>query len=487
MAMLHWMRALAAHYERALEREPDAKLLLVTDIDGTILDMRAMVLAVLKEYDRAHRTKFFERAVRADVTVHENEVEALLERLRVPIGARASVMAFYLHERWSARALYEMHRPFHGVLEVIRWFQLQPRTTVALVTGRPEALRADTLRSLNAIGAPYRVEFASELLFMNPGDWEERVTDVKAAGVAHFRAQGYRPFAFIDNEPANLKAVGAEAANEDVLLLHANTIFESKRVRVPRGSVRGKEYRLDELIAGHSALPSRVQLVWHGVNDEENLRQLLASPVRWAEVDARLEPGQADVIVRGDSFDETPLADGERWLTLAQVLDAIRGSGRAIKIDLKGGPELAERVLELVREGLPDDALWFNARIDDLGEEGFRRLRAAHPGAIVQCPAEFVAPLVRAAPESAHRVLEMLRGWGIDRFSLSWEQPALRDVVGQIDRWGYDVNIYRVPDLESFLSAVLLLPKSVTSDFNFPKWRYYGRGPGKHRTFHEYR
>ena len=40
---------------------------------------------------------------------------------------------------------------------VIRWFQLQPRTRVALNTGRPESMRELTLGSLNALGALFRV------------------------------------------------------------------------------------------------------------------------------------------------------------------------------------------------------------------------------------------------------------------------------------------------------------------------------------------
>jgi len=55
-----------------------------------------------------------------------------------------------------------------------------------------------------------------------------------------------------------------------------------------------------------------------------------------------------------------------------------------------------------------------------------------------------------------------------------------------MDRWGLDVNIYGVYDLESFLKAVLLMPCSVTSDFNFPKWYYFGRGAGQAGTYYEY-
>ncbi len=42
------------------------------------------------------------------------------------------------------------------------------------------------------------------------------------------------------------------------------------------------------------------------------------------------------------------------------------------------------------------------------------------------------------------------------------------------------------PDLESFLEAVMLLPTSVTADFNFPKWRYFGQGSGENGGGYEY-
>ena len=50
----------------------------------------------------------------------------------------------------------------------------------------------------------------------------------------------------------------------------------------------------------------------------------------------------------------------------------------------------------------------------------------------------------------------------------------------------FEVNIYNVSDLESFLQAMILMPRSITSDFNFPKWHYYGRGSGKEGDHLEY-
>ena len=48
------------------------------------------------------------------------------------------------------------------------------------------------------------------------------------------------------------------------------------------------------------------------------------------------------------------------------------------------------------------------------------------------------------------------------------------------------MNLYAVPDHESFLQAMLLMPRSLTADFNFPEWNYYGRGSGERRRYHRY-
>jgi hypothetical protein len=72
----------------------------------------------------------------------------------------------------------------------------------------------------------------------------------------------------------------------------------------------------------------------------------------------------------------------------------------------------------------------------------------------------------------------MLRTWGITRLSLRWA-PSSRAVLDILEALGWEVNLYGVPDLEAFLDASLMLPASVTADFNFPEWRYYGKGSGQ--------
>jgi len=62
----------------------------------------------------------------------------------------------------------------------------------------------------------------------------------------------------------------------------------------------------------------------------------------------------------------------------------------------------------------------------------------------------------------------------------------MRDTIGELERRGWETNVYAVPDLQSFLEAAVLLPTSVTADFNFPAWRYFGRGSGQHGVVHSY-
>ena len=86
--MSNWMRRLHKQYEKLRAQYPEDKLLILFDIDGTILDMRCMMLYVLKAYDDEHGTEYFEQLRLADVTVHENQVETLLKSRNIPSNQR---------------------------------------------------------------------------------------------------------------------------------------------------------------------------------------------------------------------------------------------------------------------------------------------------------------------------------------------------------------------------------------------------------------
>lgn len=469
-----WMRILADHVASVRSAHPDDELAIVFDIDGTIVDARQLVVYVLLSYDREHGTNLFHGLTVADVVDHETQVDEILARFDLPDGVRRGVRAWYLVHVRDPEAVAASHRPYQGVLGVIRWFQLQPRTHVALNTGRPEAIRAVTLDSLNALGSLHRVRFEPELLFMNASD-DDAVEAAKVDGLRQLRGAGYRIVAVVDNEPAMLRAMVDADETGEVLFLHADTIFASRRLPIP-SMISGSAYGLAGLIDEHD-LRRRVTFVWHGVNDDHNLRQFLDSEIHWAEVDVRRDP-IGRLVLRHDSFVETPWTRDEPVLRLRDCLEVLRWTGRSVKLDLKEGDAVVDELLDLVfRFGFPDEELWFNATVPTLGPEGFELLRNTRARAIVQAPVDFLVPVLLASPELARPVLDAMRGWGVTRVSLDWRTPGARDVLDVIERFGWQVNLYGVPDLEAFLEATLLMPASVTADFNFPAWNYDGRGP----------
>ncbi len=314
----NWMKELALHYDATRRRYPDDTLMILFDIDGTIVDMRHLVLNVLQGYDRAHGTTYFGHLDISSITVHENRVEDLLGELMLPPETREDVLKWWSAKRWESQAMMDYHHPIEGAFEVIRWFQMQPGAVVGLNTGRPEKLRDVTLRSLNRLGEKHQVTFDSDLLHMNPGEWESDVAGSKVAGVVKFQRAGYRVFAMVDNEPANLAAVHEVAGCDVILPVHAHTIFESECRELPACSPSGSDYMLADL-AQEEDLPEDMQFVWHGINDRANLRQFLASEVEWGEVDVRTDPHLNDLVLYHDALGPHDESLDERLLTLTDV------------------------------------------------------------------------------------------------------------------------------------------------------------------------
>jgi hypothetical protein len=267
------------------------------------------------------------------------------------------------------------------------------------------------------------------------------------------------------------------------LLLHADTIFHSKRARLPAHTIGGNSYDLTELIS-ETSLPQHIQFVWQELNNADNLEQFLASDVYWGELDIRLNPETGrDLILRRDSFEKTPLQKNEAWLTLDYALDRMRYRNKGVLLDLKAGGQVTDRVLDLATTyGFNGLNLWFNGEVEILHERGFRKLAVTHPGAIIQCSVDFLAPLIVNRPEKAKMMLDMFTDWGINRFSVRWQTAQLRRFFDQMDEWGFEVNLDQVADLEAFLQAVLLSPHSITSHFNFSQWSGRKRADNGNQT-----
>lgn len=250
--MNHWMNKLAEHFEKFMTTYPKDKLLIVFDIDGTILDMRFMILYVLKSFDAELKTQHFEDLDYRDIDFHEDHVSSLLERLSIVDPDRTRILAAFEERLISATAFPHSQQPFHGVLDVVRWLQKQRNTFVGLNTGRPESLRTNTLNTLNAWGRLHGAVFRDELLYMRNSHSVEDIAYTKVAGIEYFKKRGFRIFAFVDNEPDNLMAVGKADPYGDILLLHADTIFKSNVDNVPTTAVKGKVYDLTKLAVERS-------------------------------------------------------------------------------------------------------------------------------------------------------------------------------------------------------------------------------------------
>ena len=191
----------------------------------------------------------------------------------------------------------------------------------------------------------------------------------------------------------------------------------------------------------------------------------LASDVHWGELSLWMDSLSDEFISLFGFFAEAAL----QRLEFSETLARLRIHEKGVRLDLKAGGRLIDRVLELVELcDFRDANLWFNGAIEVLQERGVRQLAVAHPGAVIECPVDFLAPLICTAPNKAKEVLNMFRNWGVNRFGISWQTPSLRQFFDQMDRWNFEVNIYDAPDLVAFLQAVLLLPWAITSHFNFP-------------------
>ena len=132
-----------------------------------------------------------------DIKIHENHIEKLLSKLKIFEDIRKNILDWYITNFWSPETIREFHKPFEGVMEVIRWFQMQHNTFVGLNTGRPESLRSHTLYSLNKMGKEYKVCFTNELLYMNqPSRWPAACLIKNETLVLNFQIASFRRCTF---------------------------------------------------------------------------------------------------------------------------------------------------------------------------------------------------------------------------------------------------------------------------------------------------
>jgi len=459
--MKDWMKTLSDHYETMRTRYPNDRLLILFDIDGTILDMRYKLFYLLKIYDLEHDTGYFSNLNISDLSFGEESLGQGLKGMKIPESAIREIQPWYQHNCWSVWSLIEANRPFPGVMEVIRWFQLQEKTFVGLNSSRAEVLREETLQSLNRLGQEFRVHFDDDLLKMRPSETSD-IAEEKVFGISSFRKKGYRVIAMIDNEPSNLDSIANNDESDEILLLHASMMFRGNGTEQQISPLQGNVYDITRLIPRRS-LPQHIEFVWNNINNENSLLNFLSSNVYWSDITA-----VASAFVNsGVSKNEHESSKIRLLSYLSTLLDHNKGIRIALPADAKRGGKL---IKSLKNYEIDSSRLWLTGRVDTLGESFFRLLRDTFPEARLECPIDFLIPVVMSATDKAEHILDIYMNWGIQRFSLSWKSEYIKRVYPSLEKRGFDIIINGVSSLQEFLQAVLLLPTAIVSDFNYPMW-----------------
>jgi FMN phosphatase YigB (HAD superfamily) len=462
--MTNWMRELSLHYEIIRNNYPDDKLLILFDIDGTILDMRYTIKAMLKSYDKQFNTAYFTNLEPGDIDFAEEDLEQALVRMGVEFRHIGQVLDWYCKNRWSNWVLNEAHIPFPGVLDVIRWLQLHRNTYVGLNTARIERLREQTLLSLNRLGKEYRVRFDNDLLLMNRTERKTEIAAAKVDAIRSCRQKGYRVVAVIDNEPDILDSIAQMEQADEILLLHARTLFNFRRTALPARAVNGNVYDLTELVRMQH-LPRHIQLVWSNIQDTIQMDGFLASNVQWGDI--------TDLVNRvyyankfGDTSD-TQLIDLSMY---EHMIGTMAEMQKGARLDLISEFIEVNGYLEVIsRFGFRPDQLWFRVNLDRFNGEDIRQLAAQFPGATIECQADFLTPLLLDADAKLDQLLARLELCGVNRFGVDWHTRKMKQMVEWLDDTGRNVALNNVCGYDAFLQAVLLGPRAIISDFSFPE------------------
>lgn len=246
--MRDWISMLVHHYENMRILHPGEDLMVLLDADGTILDLRAMVLYVLKDFDRVHHTPFFSGLTRDEIPEGIPDMEDILGALDVPHGIGRRVAVWYNECMWSPDAVSYASRAFSRVMGFVRCLQIQPGVHIGLAINQPLALRQAVVEGLGELGGMYHVEFSSDAVFVDdtcPDDAALRM--VRAC--SYYRARGFRILAVVDSAPEHdFCDTPVIETRGETLCLHADSVSAMRKVDIPLRALCGNGFDIGNLI-----------------------------------------------------------------------------------------------------------------------------------------------------------------------------------------------------------------------------------------------
>ncbi|MCB9148363.1 MAG: HAD family hydrolase [Caldilineaceae bacterium] len=460
-----WLKKLVDQYDRMrLENAHDQKILLL-DIDGTILDIRYAVYHLLRQYDRQHETDFFQNLNPAHIQSPLNSLPVLLKNRRIKRKDQRAVEEWVLEHLYTEVTIHQYCQLQEGIFDLIRWFQMQPNTRVALVTGRPETQRVATLLMLNTLGETYRVSFRTEWLFMRPTAWASSVAMYKVEAVQQLQGRGFQIMAMIDSEPENLAAIDAADEIKPFLLMHTDTLRFSDPLLLPRHASIGHEFNVHALITMRD-LPRQVQLVWSGIRGRDDLLAYLMSDIEWVELNIYANPVNDHLLLNIPAARYAGAQPSTQDLNLDDTLNMLKMLDKSVKFKLNIEGRAIMRLLEAIaRYQFPQHKICFDLLLDSVGPKGVQQITSAYPDAVLQT---HIGPhlSIQRNPVELKSQLKMAESWGVSRFALSYCQQGFRQTFIELSNNGFDLCIDGINNRKKFIDAILLEPSSITGDFH---------------------
>ncbi|QDU68710.1 hypothetical protein [Engelhardtia mirabilis] len=330
------------------------------------------------------------------------------------------------------------------LIETWRWFQNQPGSGAAISVDRCEGGRDEALGRLRALSAPHQVRIPGDLFGF--GDLD----------LNHWRGAGWRPAVVVDarSDAVDRSETLAGDRSAEVAVVAAPDLAVANPTATVRAGVVHPAGA--EAAEGSEPRPAPPEVTWRGVGTREDLDAFLGSTVRWAEIPIR-RGGQGDVVLAGeDGFQPS----------LDEVLGVLAQCNKGARLRLDSDPRLRARVLRiLVQSGFSNQDLRLAAEPLSGASIGFQELADACPGALLECPLDFLGPVLAIDPLAARALVESLTSQGVGRFLLARGGGDRLAVSAALRSWGQRYDVGNIEDLGGLLEVFREGPSGLTTDF----------------------
>ncbi|QDU84286.1 hypothetical protein Pla163_13930 [Planctomycetes bacterium Pla163] len=457
-----WLERLSAHVERRRRAQPDAELAVLIDVDGSILDLRPGLAALLFDWDARRGTSYFDGLEAGEIQTGEAGLRRLFERRGLDHAARAELLVECERFAWSPEAVIGAHQPCLGMLEVLRWMQMQPRVFVVLNSSRSQTRRDETLQALRTLCRHYGMGLAEDRVRLNPfGDGSDGVRS-KLAGIEHFKSRGLVPIAVVDDDTEALVQIDRHLAGDDVLCLLAEPFGRPTTALTPRVCVTEE---------GENVPVDAVSILWDGLATMDDLELFGAANVPWAQA----------TIVRDTCGQLSTVPVDGPGLEFEELIGAFAQLGRGLRLSFEE-PAAASRALGSI--GLlrfPWERVSVRLRSDQLTDQWFERLDPYSAQVAIAVDGAFLAPLCSLAPDLVASALLRLREKGVARIVLPSGAVELAALAPLVRASGLELELATSGGIAPYVDAVLVGPEAVSTGFERERSRA-GEGADSRRA-----